>query len=89
MISAGQPEPRKMITATRFTAKKDVLAWDMDYPLFIYLRNQVHVLQAMSAHMPAVAMLATSGDPIRVKGYLVSGDYFNLLGIKAKLYDGP
>jgi predicted permease len=83
-IRAFQPEPRKSLIDCIAVAGNRY-ACILDYPLFIYLRDQVHVFSGISAYLRAVGTLATSGDPVSVHGYLVTGNYFDMLGIKTQL----
>jgi predicted permease len=84
LISAPEPEPRKTIAGGLVLGGgKWVLP--MDYPFFKGLHDRVHVLEGMSAYTRAVAKLATSGDPVLARGFLVTGSYFDMLGIKAQL----
>ena len=82
LINAMQPEPRKVIVGGRLNNK---MLWSVDYPLYRNLRDQVRVFQGMSAHRTIGATLATGEEPVSVKGFSVTGNYFNLLGIKAQL----
>jgi len=52
---------------------------------FLDWKRQDSIFEALSAEEPFRAAVATGGDPIRLSGKLVSADYFNVFGVKARL----
>ena len=53
------------------------------YPNYTDFRDQNEVLAGLAAHRFAPMSLSRSGNNERVWGYLVSGNYFDVLGVKA------
>ncbi len=62
----------------------------MPYPDFLDYRDQTRdVFQAVSAHFPlAPASVGGRGEPERVWGQLVSGEYFSVIGVRPFLGRG-
>ncbi len=52
---------------------------------FLDWKRQNGIFEALSAEEPFRAAVATGGDPVRLSGKLVSADYFNVFGVKARL----
>jgi predicted permease len=82
-IRAIEPEPRKSITDCS-AVPGNRFGCAMDYPFFKFLRERATAFKGMSAYLPTVANLDESGTRVRVHGFLVTGNYFDLIGIKAK-----
>jgi predicted permease len=62
----------------------------MSYPDYIDYRDQARdVFEGVSAHFPVVpASLGGTGEPERVWGQLVSGNYFSVIGVRPALGRG-
>ncbi|HUB80594.1 MAG TPA: ABC transporter permease [Bryobacteraceae bacterium] len=51
---------------------------------FLDWKRQDSIFEALSAEEPIRAAVATGSDPVRLSGKLVSADYFNVFGVKAR-----
>jgi predicted permease len=60
-------------------------AMGVSYPLYAALRDRVGAFSGMSAEMQVTATMVSSGTPVAAKGVLVTGNYFELLGVKAAI----
>ncbi len=52
---------------------------------FLDWKRQRDIFEALSVENSTRAAVATSGDPARLSGKLVSADYFNVFGVKARI----
>jgi len=52
---------------------------------FLDWKRQGAIFEAVAAEEPVRAAVATDGDPVRLSGKMVSADYFNVFGVKARL----
>ena len=52
---------------------------------FLDWKRQDGIFEALSAEERVRAAVATGGDPVRLSGKLVSADYFDVFGVKARL----
>jgi predicted permease len=82
LISAPQPGPRKLMFGGAEVEGKHVFATDL--PFFKVLNDQIRVYQGMLAYSRARATMATSGVPAPANGFMVTGNYFDVLGVKAQ-----
>lgn len=57
----------------------------LSYPLYAALRSRVPAFTGMLAQTHATATMMVEGTPVGVEGRLVTGNYFELLGVKAAL----
>jgi hypothetical protein len=57
----------------------------LSYPLYAALRSRARAFTGMLAQTHATATMLVEGSPISVEGQLVTGNYFELLGVKAAL----
>ena len=57
----------------------------LSYPLYDALRSRVRAFTGMLAQTHATATMLVEGTPVAVEGRLVTGNYFELLGVKAAL----
>ena len=57
----------------------------MSYPLYAALRSRVRAFTGMLAQTHATATMLIEGTPVPVQGQLVTGNYFELRGVKAAL----
>jgi putative ABC transport system permease protein len=55
------------------------------YPMYRDFRDQNTVFSGVLARFPAPLTLMTGGQSERVRGELVSGNYFDVLGVKAHI----
>ena len=55
------------------------------YPMYRDFRDQGHVFDGVLARFPSPLTLMTSGQAERVGGELVSGNYFDVLGVRAHI----
>jgi putative ABC transport system permease protein len=51
------------------------------YPLYLDYRDQNDVFEGLLAYSETAMNLSESGQPERVMGVLVSGNYFDVLGV--------
>jgi putative ABC transport system permease protein len=52
---------------------------------FLDWKRQAGIFEALSVEEAFRAVVAASGDPVRLSGKLVSADYFNVFGVKARI----
>ncbi len=52
---------------------------------FLDWKRQDTIFDALSAEEPVSAAVTTGADPVRLSGKLVSADYFNVFGVKARI----
>ena len=52
---------------------------------FLDWKRQDAIFEALAAEEPFRAAVATAGDPVRLSGEMVSADYFNVFGVKARI----
>ncbi len=76
------PEPERLVALNSATGK------ERSFPIFSYLnyqdlRDRNDVLTGLIAYTMAPASLSHNGINERVWGYLVSGNYFEVLGVQA------
>jgi predicted permease len=57
----------------------------LSYPLYAALRSRAPGFAGMLAQTHATATLMVEGSPVSVQGRLVTGNYFEVLGVKAAL----
>lgn len=76
LLSANGPNPGS--TNTNYTA--DVT---FSYPLFRDIRDRNPVFSGVLAHYPLSLTMSRNGRAESIKGELVSGNYFNVLGVRA------
>jgi len=58
---------------------------NFSYPDYRDIRNRNHVLSSVAAYHPVAMAISHGGRSHRVWGYLVTGNYFPMLGIKPAL----
>ena len=54
----------------------------LSYPDFLDFRDSTGVFSQASAIAHVEFAIASGGEPVRVRGTLVSGDYFRMLGVR-------
>ncbi|MGD2124186.1 MAG: ABC transporter permease, partial [Gemmatimonadota bacterium] len=80
----GVEEPAQLTSV--YTARVGVGRYgNTSYPDYLDYRDRNQVFSGLAAHATAPMGLAGNGDPDIVWGQLVSGDYFDVLGVKAAL----
>ena len=57
----------------------------MSYTLFAELRDRLKVFHGMLAHYRVQATMLAGSDALQTKGVLATGNYFELLGVKAHI----
>jgi len=77
-------EPARMVAVSN-TSLRGRMSSGFSYANYRDLRDRNDVLTGLLAYEPAPASLSHDGINERVWGYLVSGNYFDLLGAKAAL----
>jgi predicted permease len=63
--------------------RKNSAFTNFSYPLYIDFRDRNDVLEGMAAYRFAPMSLSREGNNERVWGYLASGNYFDVLGVRA------
>src|SRR5262245_896543 len=59
--------------------------FNVAYPDFAYFRQRCQSFSGIAAHWPTPFALGSGGDPVKVDGAIVSGNYFATLGLKPAL----
>jgi macrolide transport system ATP-binding/permease protein len=77
--------PEEVYTISQGKQKDPSYAQSMSYPNYRDIRDRNQVLSAVAVYRFAPMSLSHSGNNERVWGYLVSGNYFDALGVKAFL----
>jgi predicted permease len=72
-------EPERLVQLTRLTPEGRPA--NVSYPLFEYLRDNVHSISSSFAHTSVRASIVIDGEQEFTAADAVSGDYFNVLGI--------
>jgi predicted permease len=75
------PQPERVFEITPLQKGADVGA--TSYPLYKDLRDRNQVLEGLAAYRFVPLSLSQNGNNERLWGYLVSGNYFDLLGVRA------
>ncbi len=78
----GVTEPGRLVQVGRQYPDKNYLS-DSSYPDYLDYREQNTVMSGLAVVMPTAFHLSTGVDTERVDGELVSGDYFDVLGVTA------
>jgi putative ABC transport system permease protein len=78
----GVAQPDALVQLGRQYPDKPYIS-DASYPDFVDYRDQNSVLSGMAAIVPTAFHLSTSGETERVDGELVTGGYFDVLGVTA------
>ena len=78
----GVSRPEQLVQVGRQYRDKSNLS-DATYPDFLDYRAQNTVMSGLAAIAPTAFHLSTGGETERVEGELVSGDYFDVLGVTA------
>jgi predicted permease len=63
--------------------RKNSIFSNFSYPLYVDVRDQNQVLDGFAAYRFAPMSLSRGGGNERIWGYLVSGNYFDVLGVRA------
>ena len=79
----GVVEPDRLVQVGRQYADKSYMS-DSSYPDYLDYRAQSTVISGMAAVSPTAFHLSTRGETERVEGELVSGEYFDVLGVTAR-----
>ena len=58
------------------------------YPDYLDLRDRNRVFDALAVHRHVTVSLNTSGDPENANGEMVSGNYFEMMGVQGLYDDG-
>ena len=75
------PHPERVFEITPLRKGADVGSFS--YPFYRDYRDKNEVLEGMAAYRFVPMSLSQSGNNQRLWGYLVSGNYFDLLGVRA------
>jgi macrolide transport system ATP-binding/permease protein len=78
-LPVAQPERVVEITPLRPGAS----IWNFSYPYYRDFRDKNDVLEGLAAYRFVPMSLSRSGNNERLWGYLVSGNYFDMLGVRA------
>jgi macrolide transport system ATP-binding/permease protein len=78
----GVVEPERLVQVGRQFPDKNYLS-DSSYPDYLDYRDQNTLMSGLSVMSPAAFHLSTGQEAERVEGELVSGNYFEMLGVRA------
>ena len=67
------------------TGRAEGTNFNFSYPLYTDFRDQNNVFSGLMAHSPISVSLSDGQQTERIKGEIVSGNYFDVLGLKAGL----
>lgn len=79
----GVTDPHDLVQIGRQYPDKTYLS-DSSYPDFLDYRQQNTVLSGLALAVPTPFHLSTGGETERIEGELVSGEYFDVLGVPAE-----
>ncbi len=81
------PLPRELVRSFSFAGRRpDGRAMSLaSYPLYLTLRRRVPLFQDILAHSGMRPTLLVGDTPMQVSAELVTGNYFDVLGIKAAI----
>jgi predicted permease len=77
------PEPERMVRL--WETPTPTLHNNTTTLTFLDWKRQAAIFEALSVEEAFSAAVATAGDPVRLSGKLVSADYFNVFGVKARI----
>jgi len=72
--------PEQLVTI--YTGRKDFLYSTVSYPDYLDFRDQAGVFSGLAAHSMMSASLSREGQSELLRGEVVSGNYFEVLGVK-------
>lgn len=78
---SGVDQPDDLVEIWGATRNNSALS--LSYPDYLDLRDRNEVLSGMVAHQVLPLSLGRGGTPERLRGAIVSGNYFDVLGVKA------
>ncbi|MGH9937602.1 MAG: ABC transporter permease, partial [Blastocatellia bacterium] len=76
-------EPERVVALSLKTKSRDLMGFS--YPAYKDVRDRNEVLSGLIAHHFSQFNLSRNGDNQYVHGYLVTGNYFDVLGVKPAL----
>src|SRR5439155_11244994 len=76
-------EPSRLVWVTARSETQRTL--NLSYPDYLDYRDRNSVFSGLLAYDDVPIALAGDASPERVRGWIVTGNYFNLLGVKAAL----
>jgi putative ABC transport system permease protein len=80
----GVKEPARLVSV--FTSDySSGLYGSNSYPDYVDFRDQTDVFQSLAASQPAVFSFAGDNEAEQLRGYVVTGNYFEVLGVSAQL----
>jgi len=79
----GARESRQVVSI--YTMKQDSCCFGDPYPLYEFLRDHSSVFSGLIGHELISLNVSQGGRPEAVTGGIVSANYFDLLGVKARL----
>jgi predicted permease len=74
-------QPEQLVTIASYNGENT----SFSYPLYKDFRDRNEVFSGLYAYSPTPFSLSEGGDTERISGSLVSGNYFDVLGVKAAL----
>jgi predicted permease len=78
----GVAEPERLVQVGRQYPDKNYLS-DSSYPDYVDYREQNTVMSGLAVLAPTAFHLSTGPEAERVEGELISGSYFDVLGVRA------
>jgi putative ABC transport system permease protein len=78
---SGVDEPERLVQVGRQYRDKNYLS-DSSYPDYLDYRQQNRVMSGLAAHSPNAFHLSTGHEAERVEGDLISGNFFDVLGVR-------
>ena len=82
LVNLASPGPKPGSVSTSFVGDTDEI---FSYPMFRDLEKAETGLSGVAAHCPFAANLAYSGNTLAASGLMVSGSYFETLGLQPAL----
>jgi predicted permease len=79
----GVEQPQNLVGI--YSTRQGSGYFNVAYPDFAYFREHSQSFSSMAAHWPTPFALGNGGDPVKVDGAIVSGNYFATLGLNLAL----
>ena len=82
------PEPERLVSLWPRSTNGPAGPYNVSYPNFFDLRNENSVFQRLVSYRSTPISLTGSGEPVQLRGEIVSWDLFPLLGIQPLIGEG-
>ena len=81
---SGVKDPQNVVAVYTSDFSSGLYGWS-SYPEYLDIRNQADAFESVAAHARTPLTATGDAEPIRLNGSVVTGNFFDLLGVKAQL----